>query len=81
MTDIKTDNPLHPGLFLNETVIKPLGIGVTETAQRLGMSRIALSRVLNGKARISSDLVVRLEKADQSKAYTNKILLTKIKAE
>ncbi len=61
-------NPPHPGIFLNETVIKPLEIGVTETAQRLGMSRTALSRVLNGKAGISPDLAVRLESAGQSSA-------------
>ena len=61
-------NPPHPGIFLNETVIKPLEIGVTETAQRLGMSRTALSRVLNGKAGISPDLAIRLERAGQSKA-------------
>ncbi len=60
--------PPHPGIFLNETVIKPLEIGVTETAQRLGMSRTALSRVLNGKAGISPDLAVRLESAGQSSA-------------
>jgi len=61
-------NPPQPGIFLNETVIKPLGLGVTETAQRLGMSRTALSRVLNGKAGISPDLAVQLERAGQSKA-------------
>lgn len=61
-------NPPHPGIFLHETVIKPLEIGVTETAQRLGMSRTALSRVLNGKAGISPDLAVRLESAGQSSA-------------
>lgn len=61
-------NPPHPGIFLNETVIKPLGLGVTETAQRLGMSRTAMSRVLNGKAGISPDLAVQLERAGQSSA-------------
>ncbi len=61
-------NPPHPGIFLNETVIKPLAIGVTEAAQHLAMSRTALSRVLNGKAGISPDLAVRLERAGQSSA-------------
>ena len=60
--------PPHPGLFLNETVIKPLGLGVTETAKRLSMSRTALSRVLNGKAGISPDLAIQLERAGQSSA-------------
>ncbi len=62
-------NPPHSGIFLNETVIKPLELGVTETAQRLGMSRTALSRVLNGKAGISPDLTVQLERAGQSSAH------------
>jgi len=48
-------NPPHPGIFLNETVIKPLALSVTEAAKNLGMSRSALSRVLNGKAGISPD--------------------------
>jgi len=61
-------NPPHPGIFLNETVIKPLGLGVTDTAKRLGMSRTALSRVLNGKSGISPDLAIQLERAGQSKA-------------
>ncbi len=61
-------NPPHPGIFLNEMVIKPLGLGVTDTAKRLGMSRTALSRVLNGKAGISPDLAIQLERAGQSKA-------------
>ena len=61
-------NPPHPGVFLNETVVKPLEIGVTESAQRLGMSRTALSRVLNRKAGISPDLALRLERAGQSSA-------------
>lgn len=58
----------QPGIFLNETVIKPLGLGVTETANRLCMSRTALSRVLNGKAGISPDLAVRLERIGLSSA-------------
>jgi len=61
-------NPPHPGIFLNETVIKPLALSVTEAAKNLGMSRTALSRVLNGKAGISPDLAVRLERSKQSSA-------------
>ena len=56
-------NPPHPGEVLREDVIAPLGLSVTDAADRLAMSRVALSRVLNGKAGISTDLAVRLEQA------------------
>ena len=56
-------NPPHPGELLREDVIAELGLSVTEAARRLGMSRVALSRVVNGKAAISPDLAIRLERA------------------
>ena len=56
-------NPPHPGEVLREDVIAALGLSVTEAADRLALSRVALSRVLNGKAGISPDLAVRLEQA------------------
>ena len=46
----------------------PLGLSVTEAAERLSMSRVALSRVLNGRAAISPGLAVRLERAGVSTA-------------
>lgn len=55
--------PVHPGEILREDVLAELGLGVAEAASRLGVSRVALSRVLNGHARISSSLAVRLEEA------------------
>ncbi|MCL2717085.1 MAG: HigA family addiction module antitoxin [Alphaproteobacteria bacterium] len=58
----------HPGEYLKEMVLEPLNITVTDAADRLAMTRPALSRVLNGKAGISSDLAVRLEKAGVSTA-------------
>lgn len=60
--------PPHPGELLREDVLRPLGIEVTEAAQRLGMSRTTLSRVINGRAGISPDLAVRLERAGVSTA-------------
>lgn len=56
-------NPPHPGELLREDVITELGLSVTETASRLGMSRVALSWVLNAKAAISAELAFRLEMA------------------
>lgn len=58
----------HPGEILKETVFEPLELSVTEAADRLAMSRVALSRVLNGKAGISPVLALRLEKAGVSSA-------------
>jgi addiction module HigA family antidote len=58
----------HPGEILKETVFEPLELSMTDAAERLAMSRVALSRVLNGKAGISPDLALRLEKAGASTA-------------
>jgi len=55
--------PVHPGEILREDVLGDLGLGVGEAASRLGISRVALSRVLHGHARISPNLAVRLEEA------------------
>ncbi len=46
----------------------PLGVSVKETAERLGMSRVSLSRVLNGRVGISPDLAIRLEQAEVNTA-------------
>jgi len=61
-------HPPHPGEMLRDEVIAELGLSVTDAAERLAMSRVALSRVLNGKAAISPDLAVRLEQAGASTA-------------
>jgi addiction module HigA family antidote len=55
--------PVHPGEILREDVLADLGLGVGEAASRLGISRVALSRVLHGHARVSPNLAVRLEEA------------------
>ena len=54
-------NPPHPGSILKEDVLPELGIGVTEAAAQLGVSRVTLSRVINGRAAISADMELRLE--------------------
>lgn len=59
---------LHPGEVLKETVFDEWGLSVAEAAKRLGVSRTALSRVVNGKAAISMDLAKRLEAAGVSTA-------------
>jgi antitoxin HigA-1 len=54
-------NPPHPGETLKEDVLPALKLGVTEAAEQLGVTRAALSRVLNGRAAISTEMALRLE--------------------
>jgi len=54
-------NPPHPGETLREDVLPALGLTVTEAAKQLGVTRAALSRVLNGKAALSPEMALRIE--------------------
>lgn len=54
-------NPPHPGEVLQDTVLRELS--VTEFAKRLGVSRVALSRVVNARAAVSAELAIRLAAA------------------
>ncbi len=56
-------NPVHPGAILREDLLVELGLSVTEAAARLGVSRVALSPVLHEHARVTPNLVARLEAA------------------
>jgi len=53
-------NPPHPGEILKEDVLPDLGITVTEAAKQLGVTRVTLSRIINGKSGISPDMALRL---------------------
>jgi addiction module HigA family antidote len=55
-------NPPHPGDFIR-TEIAAAGLSVTAAAAALGVSRPALSSLLNGKAILSGDMALRIEKA------------------
>ncbi len=55
-------NPLHPGEIVKDALIDATGMSVTEAAERLGVSRTALSRLLNGHAGISPEMALRLSK-------------------
>lgn len=54
-------NPPHPGETLREDILPALGLTVTQAAEQLGITRAALSRVLNGRAGISPTMALRLE--------------------
>lgn len=61
--DIRMLNPVHPGPFVREEVMMPLGLTVTKAAEILGVTRAALSAVLNGRANLSPEMALRVEKA------------------
>ena len=54
------NNPPHPGDYLLEDCIKPLGLSVSEAATGLGVSRSTLSRLINRKSGVSPDMAIRL---------------------
>jgi addiction module HigA family antidote len=56
-------NPPHPGDFIRTEIIQPAGLSVTGAAAALRVSRPALSSLLNGKADLSGDMALRMEKA------------------
>lgn len=59
--DIRMHSPPHPGETLREDILPELGLTVTDAAAQLGVTRVALSRVLNGRAGISPEMALRLE--------------------
>jgi addiction module HigA family antidote len=56
-------NPPHPGDFIRTEIIAPKGLSVKMAAEILGVSRPALSNLLNGNADLSGDMALRIEKA------------------
>lgn len=56
-------NPPHPGDTIRMLCLDPLNLSVTQAAKLLGVSRKMLSQVLNGHARVSPNLAMRLAKA------------------
>ena len=53
-------NPSHPGELVRHDCLEPLGLTVTRGAQVLGVSRKALDNLVNGRADVSPEMVVRL---------------------
>ncbi len=63
VTDIRMKNPAHPGGFIKHEIVEPLGLTVTAAAQALGVTRAALSTLLNERASLSPEMALRVEKA------------------
>ena len=56
-------NPPHPGGLIRRQVIQPLGLSVSRTAAVLGVTRQALSLLLNERTDLSLQMALRIEKA------------------
>ena len=67
---MKMYNPPHPGELIREECLKPLGLSVTAAAAGLGVTRKALSELLNGHSGVSPEMAIRLAKAFGSTAET-----------
>jgi addiction module HigA family antidote len=56
-------NPPHPGLSVRHDCLEPLGLSITEGAKVLGVTRQAMNNLVSGRAGISAEMAIRLEKA------------------
>ncbi len=61
-------NPPHPGEIVRDAIENGLGLTVTAAAEGLGVSRKTLSQILNGRASITTEMAIRLEKGIGSSA-------------
>jgi len=60
---MRMKTPPHPGRIVRQECIEPLGLTITEAAQRLDVTRQTLDKLVNGKAGISPEMSIRLSKA------------------
>lgn len=60
---IRIKNPAHPGGFVKTEVLEPLDLSVTRAAEALGVTRAALSALLNQRSNLSPEMALRIEKA------------------
>ena len=60
---IRMKSPAHPGGFVKSEVVEALELSVTQAARVLGVTRAALSALLNERASLSSEMALRIEKA------------------
>lgn len=61
--NIRMKSPVHPGSFVRTEIVEALGLTITGAAERLGVTRPALSALLNGRASMSPEMAIRLDKA------------------
>lgn len=61
-------HPAHPGLTLKEDCLDYLGLSITDAADALGVTRLTLSKIINGHSGVSADMALRFEKMGWSNA-------------
>ena len=59
---VRMKNPVHPGGFVKREIVDALDLSVTRAAQALGVTRPALSALLNERAHLSPEMALRIEK-------------------
>jgi len=60
---IRMKSPAHPGGFVRSEIIEALGLSITDAARALGVTRAALSALVNARAQLSPEMALRIEKA------------------
>ncbi|MCX5720824.1 MAG: HigA family addiction module antitoxin [Nitrospirae bacterium] len=60
---MRMKNPPHPGLSVRHDCLDPLGLSIAAGAKALGVTRQAMNNLVSGKAGISAEMAIRLEKA------------------
>ena len=60
---MRMKNPPHPGRLVRHECLEPLGLSITKAAEILGVTRLTLSNLVNGKNGVSPEMAIRLSKA------------------
>jgi len=60
---MRMKNPPHPGLSVLHDCLEPLGLSVAQGADALGVTRQALNNLVTGRAGVSAEMAIRLDKA------------------
>ena len=81
---MRSAEPVHPGGFVKNKVIEANGLSVTDAAQALGVTRPALSALINGRSHLTPEMALRIEKAfgvsmDQLMGMQNSFVIAEVR--
>ena len=74
----QTRKPVHPGKVFLQDVLVPLGVSITNAAQKLGISRKALSGLVNEKSSCTAQMALRIAKFTNTSAESWLIMQIKL---